>query len=87
KCSDYYRTNRSELDNIELFRQNYRGQQSIQWYTNECFLYKLLNRALRTADFDILYSIRFFIIDLCFEIEKETKNINNQESLIVYHHK
>ncbi|CAF4658745.1 unnamed protein product, partial [Rotaria sp. Silwood2] len=86
KCSDYYRTNRSELDNIELFRQNYRGQQqSIQWYTNECFLYKLLNRALRTADFDILYSIRFFIIDLCFEIEKETKNINNQESLIVYH--
>ncbi|CAF4692120.1 unnamed protein product [Rotaria sp. Silwood1] len=85
KCSDYYRTNRLELDNIELFRQNYLTQQAIQWYRNDCFIYKLLNRALRTIDFEILYSIRFFIIDLYFQIKKEYKNIKKQEYLIVYH--
>ncbi|CAF0861109.1 unnamed protein product [Rotaria sordida] len=85
KCSDYYRKNRLELDNIELFRQNYQYQQAIQWYTNESFLYRLLNRALHIIDFEILYSIRFFLIDLYFEIENKYKNIKNQEYLIVYH--
>ena len=84
KCSDYYRTNRSELDKIELFRQNYTNQQAIQWYTDECFIYKLLNRALYTEDMEFLYSFRFFIIDLCFEIERKHENTKNQGYLIVY---
>jgi tetratricopeptide (TPR) repeat protein len=84
KCLDYYQTNRYELDQIELFRQNYKREQVIQWYTNECFLYKLLNHALYTKNIEILYSFRFFIIDLCFEIEKQYEYIKNQGNLIVY---
>jgi tetratricopeptide (TPR) repeat protein len=84
RCLEYYQTNRYELDKIELFRRNYTDQQAIQWYTDECFLYKLLNRALCTEDMEFLYSFRFFIIDLCLEIEREYENIKNQGDLIVY---
>ncbi|CAF3546665.1 unnamed protein product [Rotaria socialis] len=70
------------LDKTELFRRNSTSQQVVGWYSNECFLKKLLNRALHTADFDILYAARFFLIDLCCQIEHE--NIKNETYLIVY---
>jgi tetratricopeptide (TPR) repeat protein len=84
KYSDYYQTNRYELEKIELFHKNYTREQAIQWYINEYFLYKLLNYALCTKNIQLLYSFRFFIIDLCFEIEKQYEYIKNQGNLIVY---
>jgi tetratricopeptide (TPR) repeat protein len=69
KCADYYRGNRRELKKIEQFRATYTHEEAIKWYTRDCFLYRLLNKALRTQNIQLLYSFRFFIIDLCNQLE------------------
>ena len=65
KCRLYYRDNPKELDNIAKFEREYTSDQAIKWYTNNSFIYKLINKALRTEDIEALYTYRFYIIDLC----------------------
>ncbi|CAF0719528.1 unnamed protein product [Adineta steineri] len=64
ECKTLYHNNESELKKIEEFEKTYPSESAVWWYTRECFLYKLLNRALRTEDIDIVFKFRFFIIDL-----------------------
>jgi len=68
-CQDYYQNNKEELKKIENFQKIYRNDQAIQWYTDKGFLYKLLNKALRTKNMELIYLFQFFIIDLCETIE------------------
>ncbi|CAF1147762.1 unnamed protein product [Didymodactylos carnosus] len=72
-CKNYYRTNEIELQNIERFRSRYKPEDAISWYTEGCFVYKLLNKALRTEDVYLLYLFRFYIIDLCKQLEDENQ--------------
>ncbi|CAF1106315.1 unnamed protein product [Adineta steineri] len=83
-CLDFYGTNKQESKKIEKFRKHYRCEQAIEWYTDECFLYKLLNRAIRTEDIELLYSFRFFIIDLCAALERESKKLKSSGILTLY---
>jgi tetratricopeptide (TPR) repeat protein len=83
-CCGYYQNNKHELKKIEEFKQTYSRETAIEWYTDECFLYKLLNKALRTEDIELLYTFRFFIIDLCASIEDESQNLKDKGTLTVY---
>jgi tetratricopeptide (TPR) repeat protein len=69
-CNDVFDNNEKELKNIEKFKRIYRDQTPIWWYTYECFLYPMLNRALRTSDVDIIITMGFFIGDLHRQIEE-----------------
>ncbi|UJR34504.1 hypothetical protein I4U23_021912 [Adineta vaga] len=57
-----------QLDIIQEFENDYSKNLSNNtiwwWYTRECFLYRLLNKALRTENIDIIFKYRFFIKDL-----------------------
>lgn len=53
--------NRSIIDD---FDQNYRSDEAIRWYTRQCFVFQLLNRALRLLQSDIIVDMGFFIRDL-----------------------
>ena len=81
-CSEYYQNNPNELSKIIKFEKEYQSNLAIQWYTDECFLYKLLNKALRTEDVQLLYIFRFFLIDLCSIIEK--RKLRGRGTLKVY---
>ncbi|CAF0859397.1 unnamed protein product [Adineta steineri] len=83
-CRDYYKQNKKELMKIEEFQNTYTRDKAIEWYTDECFLYKLLNKALRTEDIDLLFNFRFFIIDLCSAIEQENQLLKNNGALTLY---
>ncbi|CAF1360620.1 unnamed protein product [Adineta steineri] len=83
-CRDYYKQNKKELKKIEEFQNTYTHDKAIEWYTDECFLYKLLNKALRTEDIELLFTFRFFIIDLCSAIEQEHQLLKNNETLTLY---
>lgn len=83
-CTHYYAMNKKELRKIEQFRRSYSREQAIQWYTDECFLYKLLNKAIRTEDIELLYSFRFYIIDLCDALKQESEKIKKTSLLTVY---
>ncbi|CAF1053579.1 unnamed protein product [Rotaria sordida] len=73
---------------IEEFRQTYTSNDAIHWYTKESFVYRLLNRSLRTEDIEALYIFRFFIADLCrqlkIEYEKLRRKQNQSPILTVY---
>ena len=63
-CLQRYQGDTHEQNRIKDFEQNYQFGQAIQWYTKDTFLYRSVNRALRTADIDIIYRFRFIIAEI-----------------------
>jgi tetratricopeptide (TPR) repeat protein len=68
-CRDAFDDNEYELKNIDKLSRKYRDETPIWWYTCECFLYPMLNRALRISDVDIIIKMGLFIGDLHRQIE------------------
>jgi hypothetical protein len=69
-CREKYAGNAAELKRIDQFEQEYGQHPPIWWYTCECFIYHMLNRALGTLDVDIILKLGFFIRDLHRDLEK-----------------
>ncbi|CAF1270041.1 unnamed protein product [Didymodactylos carnosus] len=75
KCREYYRRNKAQLRNIAAFEMDYKSADAIKWYTSDTFVYKLINKALRSEDIEVLYTFRFFIVDLCSNLVEDHKII------------
>ncbi len=84
KCSDYYRSNDTELRKIEEFRITYTMDKAAEWYTIDSFVYRLVNKILRTEDIELLYLFRFYIVDLCSQLEQEHKKLLFTQVLTLY---
>ncbi|CAF1632520.1 unnamed protein product, partial [Adineta ricciae] len=83
-CREQYIDNARELVIINQFEHDYERHSPAWWYTRECFLYKMLNKALRTQNFDISYQIGFFIRDLHRQIEQLHENPITDTPQILY---
>ncbi|CAF1468336.1 unnamed protein product [Adineta ricciae] len=87
ECRLYYADDDSELRKIDHFAKCYDCKQALYWYTCDSFVYKLLNRALRTEDIDVIFKFRSFIVDLHRSIKsgysEKYQSIDNS-NLIVY---
>ena len=83
KFMNYYHDNDTQLRKIERFRTTYKPEDALTWYTEDCFLYRLLNKALRTEDIAAVYSIRFYLIDICKQLEIESRK-NTRGTITVY---
>lgn len=70
QCRSYYSENQSQLDIIDQFEKEYAPDQAIKWYTRDALIYRLLNRAFRTENIDIIYVFRFFVKDLYEQLQK-----------------
>jgi len=68
-CKQQYKDNPTELQIVKEFERDYSSNRSLWWYTRQSFLYRLLNKALRVQNIDLLYLFRFFIRDLGKELE------------------
>ncbi|CAF1298457.1 unnamed protein product [Adineta steineri] len=71
KCKEYYRDNEKKLKSIDEFNREYIPEDALRWYTRPTFVFKLINRALRTEDFEELRTFRFFIVHLSMSIARE----------------
>ena len=72
KCELFYKDNLSQMVVLQRFRETYiHNNNAIEWYVNESCIYFPLNRALRTEDIDALITFRFYLIDLCQQLEHE----------------
>jgi tetratricopeptide (TPR) repeat protein len=69
-CRDTFDGNEYQLKYVDELERKYLDKTPIWWYTCECFLYPMLNRALRTTDVDIIIQMGFLIGDLHRHIEK-----------------
>lgn len=69
-CRKLYENKPNQLNTIKEFEQNYSSDQAIWWYTRESFLYRLLNKALRIQNIDLLFLFRFFIQDIEIQLKQ-----------------
>jgi tetratricopeptide (TPR) repeat protein len=87
-CRAVLADNEVELKNVDDLRRKYRDETPIWWYTYECFLYPMLNRALRLMDVDLIIRMGFFIGDLHRHIaqlhKKQFDEHHSDESQTVY---
>ncbi|CAF4859024.1 unnamed protein product [Rotaria sp. Silwood1] len=85
-CRLYCRGNLKELKFIDEFDRTYRSVDAIRWYSKQCFVYKIVSKALRCEDINQLHLLRFFIGDLSESLAREHKKIlfSNQKLLNVY---
>ncbi|CAF3554604.1 unnamed protein product [Rotaria socialis] len=82
-CKQYYRRNTKEMTLIEEFEKNYQSRDAIRWYSKQSFVYKLINKALRTEDTDLLYTFRFFINDLSENLKYEHEKILMSDEIVL----
>ncbi|CAF4527830.1 unnamed protein product, partial [Didymodactylos carnosus] len=82
KCLEYYHGNQSQIKFIEEFKQSYKPEDAIKWYTKPAFVYKLISKVLRTEDIEQLCIFRYFISDLCENLKKEYQIIKENFDII-----
>jgi Tfp pilus assembly protein PilF len=63
-CREQFAGNTIELKNVDKLDKNYRRHLPVWWYTYNCFLYSMLNRALRTMEIELIIKMGFFVRDL-----------------------
>jgi tetratricopeptide (TPR) repeat protein len=85
-CRYRYTDNKKELEMIAKFEQDYSLETPIWWYTSDCFLRPMLNRALRVQEVDTILKMSFFIHDLHGQIKKlhREQSRDNQKPFSVY---
>ncbi|CAF1242279.1 unnamed protein product, partial [Didymodactylos carnosus] len=90
-CRLQYIGNEISLKYIDEFDKTYSPNEAIWWYTRHCFLFEILNKALRIQDIDILFKYRFFLTDLHNQIKQlhsefvqslPTTNIDNEQKTV-----
>ncbi|CAM4814936.1 unnamed protein product [Rotaria magnacalcarata] len=70
-CRTVYKDDPLELDRLREFERDYHGGGALQWYTRESFVYRMLNKAFRTCDVDVLIHFRSVIRDIKCQLSKE----------------
>ncbi|CAF1463345.1 unnamed protein product [Adineta ricciae] len=80
-CREKYADNAVQLRFIDEFEKNFQADQAIQWYLRqEAFIYKMLTRACRVFDVDILYKLRYFIQNF----HRRLESLNRTSAITVY---
>ncbi|CAF3854051.1 unnamed protein product, partial [Rotaria sp. Silwood1] len=79
-CRNYYRKNKKELSNIDEFERTYKPENAIYWYTKQTFVYRVVNKALRTEDYEAMLTLRFFIVDLCKNLKQKYDDMKEKMS-------
>ncbi|CAF0860698.1 unnamed protein product [Adineta steineri] len=69
-CREHAADHNIELKHVDKIEKEYHDHQPVWWYTYNCFLYSMLNRALRTMEIDLIIKLGFFIRDLHQHIAK-----------------
>lgn len=83
----FYHGNSREQKLINRFEKEYCPERVFFWYTSNSFVYRLLNRSLRTQNIEIIYKFRFFINDLHNQIQQLYQKYlatNKETQLTVY---
>ena len=69
-CKNAYENNATQLALVCEFESEYTSTKVLWWYTRDSFLYKILNKALRVQNIDLLFLFRFVISDMCRQLKQ-----------------
>ena len=79
----YYRGNSEALKIIDQFERKYQSKDAVWWYSRQPFVYKLVNKALRTEDIEQLRTFRFFIGHLSQQLVREQQKMLSSEETVL----
>ncbi len=74
----------SSISIIEEFEKTYSPQTSLWWYTRQSFVYRILNKALRTQDIRVLIVFRFLIKDIYQQLKQEQEKQKTDNDVVYY---
>ncbi|UJR12347.1 hypothetical protein I4U23_016524 [Adineta vaga] len=77
-CQEKLRIKKSVLDD---FQQTYYLHSPIWWFIQDYFLFHTINQAFQLHQINVLIEMKFFIQDLCQEIQKKSKLISETMTL------
>ncbi|CAF1402832.1 unnamed protein product [Rotaria sordida] len=86
ECRAAYHNNEAEQKKINDFERNYCAKEIFSWYTKDSFAFRLLNKALRTQNIEVIFKFRFFINDLHNQIEQLYHRYLEDHSSSIDHH-
>jgi len=70
RCYNEYKDNDNELSIVQEFEREYLPYNALRWYTRESFVHKMLNKALRTQNIELLFLFRFIIHDIYEQLKR-----------------
>ncbi|CAF1458530.1 unnamed protein product [Adineta steineri] len=68
-CKREYQGNSRFLNQLEEFQNDYSPKKVLWWYTRDSFFYKILNKALRVQNIEILFLFRSYISDIYHQLQ------------------
>jgi hypothetical protein len=66
----YYANDPIQLKRIDEFEHTYTPKDAIKWYTNNCFVYRLINYSLGIKSIDFIFKLRYIIHDLHNQLDQ-----------------
>lgn len=75
----FYAKHGQQSSIINTLDENYSIHSPIWWYTRKCFIYRMLRKAFRDQDFELIYKLAFFIRDLHRDIKKAYMQTHNHQ--------
>jgi tetratricopeptide (TPR) repeat protein len=87
ECRRHYRNNNSQQKKIAEFEKTYNSSNALLWFTKDSFLYRIINKALRTQNILYIFKSRFFIIDIyqqLMKIHRKFIKISKEKIITVY---
>ncbi|CAF1438128.1 unnamed protein product [Didymodactylos carnosus] len=70
-CRNTYKDNQTELNNVREFEHEYESQNALRWYTREAFVYRMINKAFRMRNVEVLLLFRMIIQDIQQQLIQE----------------
>ncbi|CAF3245319.1 unnamed protein product [Rotaria sp. Silwood2] len=64
RYTELFSGNTAALQKLNEFHANYKSEKVFEWYTENTFIYRQLNKALRPQNIDLLFIYRFFLQDM-----------------------
>ncbi|CAF4059940.1 unnamed protein product [Rotaria sordida] len=71
---NYYNDKEEEMKILDEFSSTYKSSNAVHWYTRETFLYRIMNKALRQQNTELIFLFGFFIQDLSRQVKFEYEN-------------
>ncbi len=67
----YYEGNQRKLEKLKIFKEKYDPKDAAKWYTDDSFLFYIMNNALRNRDVELIFLMEFFLDDLYRQLAEE----------------
>ncbi|CAF1358056.1 unnamed protein product [Adineta steineri] len=74
QCELDYKHDKVQLQLIKTFGENCSDNNALEWYSKDCFLYRILNKAFRTRNIDLMCKFQYFIIHLYQNFQRLSKS-------------